>query len=131
MDETSKAVILAALAARAMEPASQDQQLYYPGIDSIQIIYHGTPEDSPAREWLVDVYTKNVTSSFITDKSAMVPKDFLQDLSVSLLTKRPLAKRLEVLKEEKKKLLGDLQNRSKHIAKLESEVEELKRRRNY
>ncbi|KAH6010119.1 hypothetical protein HBI67_171860 [Parastagonospora nodorum] len=101
MDEDGKTAILAAISARSQEPFS-DKILYYPAIDSVQIIYEGTPEHSPARKLLVTLYTNFVTFAFVTEKSDAVPKDFLHDLSLSLLTQRPLSKTLkDALDEEK------------------------------
>lgn len=124
MDDKSKAVILDSLAACALKPR-WDGRLYYPGIDAIQIIYEGTPEGSCARAWLVDVYTQHVSSSFLTEKPNTVPKDFLQDLSISLLTKRSLPKEVEVLKEEKEMLHIDVQRKSTRVADLENKVKRL------
>jgi len=87
MDDAAKETVLAAILARSKELFHGD--LYYPAIDSIQIIYEGTLEGSPARQLMVDLYTNFVTSAFITEKADAVPKDFLKDLINSLLTKRP------------------------------------------
>ncbi|KAF2827444.1 hypothetical protein CC86DRAFT_439935 [Ophiobolus disseminans] len=86
MDDTAKETILAAILARSKEAFKGS--LYYPAIDSIQIIYEGTREGSPARQLMVDLYTDFVTSSFVAEKAEAVPKEFLHDLFISLLTKR-------------------------------------------
>jgi hypothetical protein len=114
MDNHAKAVILTAISARSKEPYS-DKILYYPAIDSIQIIYEGTPESSPARQLLVSLYTDFVTSAFVTETSEAVPKDFLYDLSISLLTKRPLCKDLEDAKGGLKAALEKVENRNEQI----------------
>jgi hypothetical protein len=101
VDEDGKTAILATISARSQEPVP-DKILHYPAIDSLQIIYEGTPEHSPARELLVTLYTIFVTSAFVTSKSDVVPKDFLHDLSLSLLTQRPLSKTLKDALDEKK-----------------------------
>jgi hypothetical protein len=98
MDDQAKAAVLAAISARSKEPFS-DGELYYPAIDSVQIIYEGTLEDSSARKLLVELYTNFVVCAFVTEKSEAVPKDFLQDLALSLLVNRPLPK-IEDLKEQ-------------------------------
>jgi hypothetical protein len=54
MDDQAKAAVLAAISARSKEPFS-DGELYYPAIDSVQIIYEGTLEDSSARKLLVEL----------------------------------------------------------------------------
>jgi hypothetical protein len=93
MDKNAKTAILTAITARSQE-AFTDTVLYYPAIDSIQIIYEGNPEHSPARQLLVDFYTKFVSSAFVTVKSEAVPKGLLHDLRINLLTKRSLPKDL-------------------------------------
>jgi hypothetical protein len=91
MDDQAKEAILTSISARSTEPFS-DGEVYYPAIDSIQIIYEGTPEDSLARKLLVDMYTQSVTGTLVTEKSEAVSKDFLHDLALSLLVNRPLIK---------------------------------------
>ena len=87
MDDMAKEVVLAAMLARAKEPFS-DGQLYYPALDCVQIIYEGTPEQSPARQLLVQLYTDFGNVDFITEKAEVIPKDFLYDLSLSTLRNR-------------------------------------------
>jgi hypothetical protein len=114
MDDNAKVAILAAISARSKELHS-DKTLYYPAIDSIQIIYDGTPNSSPARQLLVSLYTDFVTSAFVTEMSEAVPKDFLYDLSISLLTKRPLCKALKIAKGDRKAALDLTQQMSEQI----------------
>jgi len=118
MDEQAKAAVLAAISARSKEPFS-DGNLYYPAIDSVQIIYEGTSEDSPARALLVEMYTESVTSAFVTDKSDAVPKDFLQDLALSLLVNRPLLKIHDKLKSEFESTKCQLLNTKRVLADTE------------
>jgi len=131
MDEDAKTAILAAISARSQEPFS-DKSLYYPAIDSVQIIYEGTPDHSPARELLVSLYTNFITSAFITEKSDAVPKDFLYDLSISLLTQRPLSKTLKDALSEKKvtdaslqQALGDLELAKEDLKDIRADMAEL------
>jgi hypothetical protein len=88
MDAKSKEVVLAAMLARSKEPFVYNG-LYYTGIDSVQVIYEGTQEDSPARRLLVQLFTDFGDAAFITEKADEIPKDFLYDLWVSVLGTRP------------------------------------------
>jgi|TARA_R110002003_G_scaffold115_2_gene9933 hypothetical protein len=88
MDAKSKEVVLAAMLALSKE-SFVDNGPYYPGIDSVQVIYEGTREDSPARRLLVQLFTEFGDAAFITAKVDEIPKDFLYDLSVSVLGTRP------------------------------------------
>lgn len=87
MDDTAKKVVLAAMLARSKEPFS-DKQLYYPALDCVQIVYEGTPEQSPARQLLVQLYTDFGNADFITEPAGAIPKDFLYDMSLSMLRNR-------------------------------------------
>jgi FtsZ-binding cell division protein ZapB len=130
--EKSKEVILAALVARAKESALSNSTIYYPAIYTVQIIYEGTTEGSPACDLMVDLYTEHVSFSFITDKSDTLPKDFLRDLSVSLLTKRPVKKEVEALKNEKKSLKrkrDELEDRVKSLKRNRDELEDVAKKR--
>lgn len=89
IETTTKSLVLAAMTACSQKSVS-NHFLYYPAIDSIQTIYDGTPEGSPARELFVKLYTKHGDASFLTARSSIVPKDFLYELSVSILRTRPL-----------------------------------------
>lgn len=89
MDETTKVVALSGLKARAEEPDA-DRQLYCPAIDSVQIIYEGTPVDSPARQLIVQLYTNVGNGTLLDEDVDALPKDFLYDLSRNLLKVRPL-----------------------------------------
>lgn len=99
MDDTAKDAVWNAMAARSAEPF-KDGKLYYPALDSIKIIYEGTPVDSLARKLMVTVYAASVTDTFTDEKSEAVPKDFLYDLSLSLLVERPLKKDFDNLERE-------------------------------
>lgn len=99
MDDTAKDAVLNAMAARSVE-RFKDGNLYYPALDSIKIIYEGTPVDSLARKLMVTMYAASATNPFTTDKSEAVPKEFLYDLSLSLLVERPLKKDFDNLERE-------------------------------
>lgn len=88
MDDTSKETVLAAMLARSKAPFS-DEQIYCPALDCVQIIYEGTLEQSPSRQLLVQLYTELGNAEFITEKAEAIPKDFLYDLSLSMLRDRP------------------------------------------
>jgi hypothetical protein len=94
LNDQAKEAVLTAISARSTEPFS-DGEVYYPAIDTVQIIHEGTPVDSPACKFLVDMYTQSVTGAFVVEKSEAIPKDFLHDLALSLLVNRPLMKDYE------------------------------------
>ncbi|KAJ4986869.1 ankyrin repeat-containing protein [Stagonosporopsis vannaccii] len=100
VDTTTKGLVLAAMIAHSQEMCPHRRFLCYPTIESIQIIYHGTPEGSPARELFVKYYTEHGMSSFLTTTGSVVPKDFLYELSVSILGTRPLLSDYTELKEK-------------------------------
>jgi hypothetical protein len=60
-----------------------------PGRESIIIIYAGTLKGSPMRKLLVDFYTFRARSTWI-DGDVHWPNDFMRDLTLSLLDKRPI-----------------------------------------
>lgn len=121
MDEQSKTTIIAALAARAKEPA-WDREIYYPDLDAVQIIYEGTPEGCPARALMVDLYTEHVTIPFSTEEGSVMHKDFLRDLSISLLAKRTVSKYVKVLETERDHCRKEVGDKVKQIAVLEKRV---------
>lgn len=125
MDEDAKSAILAAISARSQEPFS-GKTLYYPAIDSVQIIYKGTPEHSPARELLVSLYTNFVASAFVTEKSDSVPKDFFHDLALSLLIQRPLSKTLEDALDEKKVTGASIQQALRGLEFAEEDLKDIR-----
>lgn len=89
MDQTTKDIILAAISARA-EEADLYEAHRLPASDSIQIIYEGTVEGYPARRLLVQLYTNFANSTSLAAEANVVSKDFLCDLSLSMLRSRAL-----------------------------------------
>jgi hypothetical protein len=64
-----------------------EPRFVWPGIDSINTIYNGTPEKSAARKWIVDMYAVHVAREPDLFPSAQeFPHDFLVDLIKSLIT---------------------------------------------
>lgn len=88
IDDDTKNLVLAAILSRSREP-SLDHKAYYPSVSCIYIIYGGTPEDSPARRLIVDLYTDFGDDTIGLAGNTGLPKDFFVDLSLSLLSKRP------------------------------------------
>ncbi|KAG9202235.1 hypothetical protein G6514_004673 [Epicoccum nigrum] len=97
IDETAKTALLAALSKRDGKHDSQGV-LHCPGFESINIIYNGTPDDSAARECVVDLYTKSAVKSLVLDlfsSTQRLPHDFLSDLIKSVVNFWPLPQKLE------------------------------------
>ncbi|KAL6824003.1 hypothetical protein V8C40DRAFT_247034 [Trichoderma camerunense] len=67
-----------------------DGQSWFPVGPAIRHIYDGTPESSPARRLLVDLYTYHGRGDWLTDWASKddLPKQFLLDLAVETLETR-------------------------------------------
>ncbi|KAF3049218.1 hypothetical protein E8E11_005861 [Didymella keratinophila] len=91
LDDTTKNMALTAMDTRANK-SQERPSTRCPDVHSIKVIYEGTPEKSPAR------------SEFL--------KDFLYDLSISLLEKRPLPEEHQRVLTDKQHLFEDY-NRAK------------------
>lgn len=91
MDEDTKNVVLAAILDKSKEVSVNGtlSYTYYLDGTSIQIIYDRTPEGSPARRLLVDLYTTFGDETFKLAEFPDLPKDFFFDLAVNLMAKRP------------------------------------------
>jgi hypothetical protein len=92
IDNTTKELVLAAISAHAKEMLSRDLNCI-PPIESVQTIYEGTPEGSPARRLIVQIFTDNGSPSSLTTEVDDIPKGFLYELSVSLISTRPIKER--------------------------------------
>ncbi|KAJ4321862.1 hypothetical protein N0V94_002695 [Neodidymelliopsis sp. IMI 364377] len=92
IDNTTKELVLAAISAHAREMLSQDL-ICIPPIESIQMIYEGTPEGSPVRRLITQIFTDNGCPSSLTTEADDIPKDFLYELSISLISTRPIKQR--------------------------------------
>lgn len=88
MDEQTKHHVLNALMSRSKKSGVIRRPTYCPGLEDVRIIYGGTPEFSPARAMLVDFYTDHGNESFLAERTDTIPKDFLYDISKSMLSKR-------------------------------------------
>lgn len=116
LDQTTKGIVLTAISARA-EESCPDKSHDFPAIDSVQVIYEGTVEGSPARRLLVQLYTDFGDSTFLTAKAEVVPKDFIYELSLSMLGRRPLLRDHEKLHKQHNSL-------ETNNTRLESELEQ-------
>jgi hypothetical protein len=124
VDQTTKGIVLTAISARA-EESCPDKSHDFPAIDSVQVIYEGTVqviyegtvEGSPARRLLVQLYTDFGDSTFLTVKAEVVPKDFIYELSLSMLGRRPLLR-------DHEKLLKQHNSLETNNTRLESELEQ-------
>ena len=88
VDATTKDNILDAFLARSQEPAD-DGSLHFPDPDCVAIVYAGTLENDPARALLVKFYTDEGNKKWLKNQKDLLSKDFLYDLCVSMLEKRP------------------------------------------
>ena len=52
----------------------------------VSIIYDGTPEDSPARKLLVDLYKARLAPQALNTGHEILPKEFLLDLARRLIS---------------------------------------------
>lgn len=73
----------------------QDDVNYYPGFSTVNIIYEGTTDKSPARRLLVDLHVRHGNENWIKDHCVKNGSDcfnheFLTDLSQALLKDRVL-----------------------------------------
>lgn len=89
-DVNFKDAVLDAILIKSRTRAS-DGQTWFPVGPAIRYIYDGTPESSAARRLLVDLYTYNAHADWLTQwaNKDELPKEFLFDLAVATLGKRP------------------------------------------
>jgi len=88
MDDSTKKNILAAIQKRCESPQFGHSP---PEPSAVRTIYDGTPESSPARRSMVDVFSQRASKERIEHwTTENLPKDFLLDLSVNLIAQRPL-----------------------------------------
>jgi len=84
LDKTTKHAVLNALSACAQETAFAT----LPDRDSACALYDGTAESSPARPWLVDMYTQHGTPASLGSMASGYPGEFLEDFAVTMLSAR-------------------------------------------
>lgn len=99
MDATTKDIILAAIQAQTNDVGMTGKE-YIPDTHAVRIIYQGTPEGSPARQFMVNLYTESAIHVLADTVSADIPKDFLYDLTRNMMVKRPLPGLYSSLKED-------------------------------
>jgi hypothetical protein len=58
-------------------------------IASITELWEGTPANSPARRFILDLYASHGKSSWLIGKGGTPPRDFLLDLTLALMKARP------------------------------------------
>ncbi|KAI4927500.1 hypothetical protein J4E85_006011 [Alternaria conjuncta] len=88
MDDSTKKSILAAIRKRCESPQFGHS---LPEPSAVRTIYDGTPESSPARRLMVDIFSQRASKERIEHwTTENLPKDFLLDLSVNLIAQRPL-----------------------------------------
>ncbi|RFU24056.1 hypothetical protein B7463_g12285, partial [Scytalidium lignicola] len=88
-DSDFKDVVTDAMIDKCKSKAS-DGRSWFPVGPVIKCIYDNTLESSKARRLLVDIYVHNGSGSWISDwaKKDDIPKDFLYDITIALLSKR-------------------------------------------
>jgi hypothetical protein len=62
----------------------KDKTTYFPGVAVVKRIYCNTPESSPARRFLVDVYAYEGKSHWLS-KEYYLPEEFLNDLAIRMV----------------------------------------------
>lgn len=89
-DVNFKDAVLDAILIKSQSEAS-DGRNWYPVGPAIRCIYEGTPESSAARRLLVDMYTYHGHGDWLTEWASKddLPKQFLLDLAIAALQKRP------------------------------------------
>lgn len=89
-DVNFKDAILDAILIKARSKTS-DGRSWSPIGPAIRYIYEGTPESSAARRLMVDLYTYHGQGDWLTKWASKddLPKQFLLDLAIAVLAKRP------------------------------------------
>ncbi|PNP41617.1 hypothetical protein TGAMA5MH_06546 [Trichoderma gamsii] len=89
-DVNFRDAVLDAILVKSRSKAS-DGQNWFPVGPAIRYIYEGTPESSAARRLLVDLYTYHGYADWLTQWANKddLPKQFLLDLAIATLAKRP------------------------------------------
>ncbi|KAF2470511.1 uncharacterized protein BDR25DRAFT_369738 [Lindgomyces ingoldianus] len=119
IDHKSQDLVLLAISAR-FKQVGKDGKQYLPSIKCVKIIYGGTPEESPARNMLVDFYSDHDDGTALSGTYGDVPKDFLYDLSISVLQNRQMPMESQAQQDKYKEL-------SMQKEKQDSEMESLRR----
>lgn len=83
IDETAKTAALDALNARAAEI----NYARMPNVETVCVLYNGTPDTSPARQWLANLFTTHAEPVALAYNNPF-PSDFLADLALSMASKR-------------------------------------------
>lgn len=89
-DVTFKDAVLDVILIKCRSKAS-DGHNWFPVGPAVRYIYEGTPESSAARRLLVDLYTYYGHAEWLTQWANKddLPKQFLLDLAIATLEKRP------------------------------------------
>ncbi|KAM0459399.1 hypothetical protein ACHAPV_005586 [Trichoderma viride] len=90
LDISFKNAVLDAILIKSRSKAS-DGHRWFPVGPAIRCIYEGTLESSAARRLLVDMYTYHGYGEWLTQWASKddLPKQFLLDLAIATLAKRP------------------------------------------
>lgn len=125
MDNETKTIVVAAMVAKSEEHEKSREYAYFPNIMCIKIVYDRTTEGSPARGFLVDLYTKEYVKGSISDTEVdKMPKDFLYDLTISLSAKRPLLQDYDNLSAAHVKELENVQDLKTHVKERTKKLKE-------
>lgn len=89
-DTNFKNAVIDAIMDKTVSPLL-DGRCWFPVGAVISCIYDNTLESSPARKLLVDVYTRKGMGAWLREWASVadLPKEFLFDLAVSVLDRRP------------------------------------------
>lgn len=123
MDDETKDVVLEAIRCQAQLSEDGPMTIHYPGVATVRTIYEGTPWGSPARALMVELFTDHDSDVFPEPDFQDLPKEFLADLAMSLMLKRPIRYKLEYCKLEWDITLQELEDEKEDFKET---VEELK-----
>lgn len=129
MDDKAKSTVMFELFVLGHQTDAKGMHTH-PSLETIWVIYNGTPERSLLRKWLVGVYTDYVgeeAGSELFPHAKDFPHEFLVDLVTSMITFRPLpglraAKNR--MKEELNVTIKELETTESDLNTVEEELNE-------
>ncbi|KAF2443933.1 hypothetical protein P171DRAFT_444196 [Karstenula rhodostoma CBS 690.94] len=89
-DVETRNIVMDTLLATVFPPEGEGRTGYLPNLENVQLIFDGTPEGSPLREYVVDVYAHGVSHQRMQARSKHIenPPEFLLMLAVKLMKLR-------------------------------------------
>ncbi|KAJ4290839.1 hypothetical protein N0V90_010034 [Kalmusia sp. IMI 367209] len=115
IDSCTKEILLT-LMKSFFDPLYATNSTKSPDFESIATIYDGTPEGSPARTFVVQLFTDHVRKGITLDEHSYLPFEFLYELSSSLLVQRPFKSVFEKQREQLEQQERDIKQKERLIA---------------